>query len=386
MEYGLIGAKLGHSWSVPIHAQLGDYDYRLYERTERGFIDLMKKRDFKGVNVTIPYKRLAYDLCDALSDTARDVGSVNTVIVRPDGSLYGHNTDIGGFMALARHAGVDIAGKKCAILGSGGTSLTAQAACRRLGARQIVVVSRKGPVDYEALYRDHADAQVLVNTTPVGMYPNNGASAADLSRLPRLEGVLDVVYNPDRTALVLDAEARGLPAAGGLYMLVGQAREAAELFMGRDIPESETERIYRQLRGEMLNLVLIGMPGSGKSSIGRALAERTGRPFADCDAEIVRRAGKTIPDIFAAGGDQFAVHAVFDNLAFPQYHDSIQAGHSGEAVRDHDRGAPFHEVLKRSLNQLLALRVERAGGFVQNKDRRICQNSARDSNSLPLPA
>ena len=303
MEYGLIGAKLGHSWSVPIHARLGHYDYRLYERTEKGFVELMEKRGFKGVNVTIPYKKLAYDLCDALSNTARDVGSVNTVIVGPDGTLYGHNTDIGGFMALARHAGVEISGRKCVILGSGGTSLTAQAACRRLGARQVVVVSRKGPVDYEALYRDHADAQVLVNTTPVGMYPNNGASAADLSRLPRLEGVLDVVYNPDKTALVLDAEARGIPAAGGLYMLVGQAREASELFMGRDIPESETERIYRQLRGEMLNLVLIGMPGSGKSSIGRALAERMGRPFADCDAEIVRRAGKTIPDIFAAGGE-----------------------------------------------------------------------------------
>lgn len=303
MEYGLIGAKLGHSYSVPIHAQLGDYDYRLYERTEGEFIDLLRRRDFKGLNVTIPYKKLACELCDALSDTARDVGSVNTLIVRPDGSLYGHNTDIGGFIALSRHARVEIAGKKAVILGSGGTSLTAQTACRRLGAREVVVVSRKGPVDYDALYRDHADCQVLINTTPVGMYPSNGQSAADLARLPALTGVLDVVYNPDKTALVLDAEARGIPAAGGLYMLVGQAREAAELFTGRKIPESETERIYRQLRGEALNLILIGMPGSGKSSIGRTLAERMGRPFVDCDAEIVRRARKTIPDIFAQSGE-----------------------------------------------------------------------------------
>ena len=303
MQYGLIGAKLGHSYSVPIHAQLGDYDYQLYERTEEAFVELLKRRDFRGLNVTIPYKRLAFEHCDALSDTAREVGCVNTLVVREDGSLYGHNTDIGGFIALARRTGVEIAGKKAVILGSGGTSMTARAACRRLGARKIVVVSRRGPVDYAALYRDHADAQVLVNTTPVGMYPNNGQSAADLSRLPQLEGVLDVIYNPDRTALALDAEARGIPAAGGLYMLVGQAREAAELFTGRAIPESETERIYRQLRDEALNLILIGMPGSGKSRIGRALSQRMGRPFVDLDGEIVRRAGRSIPEIFAQEGE-----------------------------------------------------------------------------------
>ena len=303
MEYGLIGEKLGHSYSAPIHAQLGDYDYRLCEMTEAAFADLMRRRDFKGLNVTIPYKQLALKLCDALSDTARAVGSVNTVVRRADGSLYGHNTDIGGFIALARRAGIEIAGRKVVILGSGGTSLTAQAACGRLEARQIVVVSRRGPVDYEALYRDHADTEVLINTTPVGMYPNNGARPADISRLPALTGVLDVIYNPDRTALILDAQARGLPCAGGLYMLVGQAREAAELFTGRAIPEAETARIYKLLRAQALNLVLIGMPGSGKSSVGRALAEAMRRPFVDCDDEIERRAGKTIPEIFASEGE-----------------------------------------------------------------------------------
>ena len=303
MDYGLIGAKLGHSYSPAIHAQLGDYDYRLVEQTEQEFTELLARRDFKGLNVTIPYKKLAHSLCDALSDTAREVGCVNTLVVREDGSLYGHNTDIGGFIAMARRAGVEIAGHKAVILGSGGPSLTARTACRRLWAREIVVVSRSGPVDYDALYRDHADAQVLINTTPVGMYPKNGASAADLSRLPALTGVLDVIYNPDKTALILDAEARGLPCCGGLYMLVGQAREAAELFLGRSIPESETERIHRQLRDEALNVILIGMPGCGKSRVGQALAERMGRPFVDLDEEIVRRAGLSIPEIFARDGE-----------------------------------------------------------------------------------
>ena len=303
MEYGLIGAKLGHSYSVPIHAQLGDYDYRLFEMTEAEFADLMRRGDFKGLNVTIPYKKLACELCDELSDTAREVGSVNTVVRRADGRLVGHNTDIGGFIALAKRAGVDVAGKKVAILGSGGTSLTAQAACRRLGVREIAVVSRKGPVDYAALYRDHADAQVLVNTTPVGMYPNNGASPVELDRLPALTGVLDVIYNPDRTALVLDAEARGLPCLGGLTMLVAQAREAAEWFTGRRIPESETARIHALLRGEALNAILAGMPGCGKTSVGRALAKAMNRPFVDCDIEIERRAGKPIPRIFQEDGE-----------------------------------------------------------------------------------
>ena len=303
MEYGLIGAKLGHSYSPEIHARLGDYDYQLYERTEREFIDLMASRRFKGLNVTIPYKVVAYRHCDALSDTAREVGCVNTLVVRPDGTLYGHNTDIGGFMAMARRAGVTIAGKKCVILGSGGASMTARAACRRFGAGEIVVVSRKGPVDYAALYRDHADAEVLINTTPVGMYPDNGQSPADLSRLPKLTGVLDVIYNPDKTALILDAESRGIPCAGGLYMLVAQAREAAELFTGRDIPDHLTDDIYGALRSSALNLILIGMPGSGKSSIGRALAQRMNREFVDCDAEIVKRSGLSIPEIFAAKGE-----------------------------------------------------------------------------------
>ena len=303
MEYGLIGAKLGHSYSPRLHGALGDYDYRLYELDENAFDDLMRARCFKGLNVTIPYKVAAYKRCDALSDAAREVGCVNTLVVRADGSLYGHNTDIGGFMALVKRAGIDFNGRKCAVLGTGGASLTAQAACRRLGAREIVAVSRSGPVDYPALYRDHGDAEVLVNATPVGMYPNNGIAPADLSRLPKLTGVVDVIYNPDKTALVLDAEARSIPCAGGLYMLVGQAREAAELFMGRDIPEAETERLYGKLRAEALNLLFIGMPGSGKSTLARRAARAMNRTYVDCDQEIERRAGMSIPEIFEKQGE-----------------------------------------------------------------------------------
>lgn len=309
MEYGLIGAKLGHSYSPEIHARLGDYDYRLYERTEAEFIDLMARRAFLGLNVTIPYKKVAFDHCDALSGVAREVGCVNTLVARPDGTLYGHNTDIGGLIASIRRAGIDLAGRKAVILGSGGTSLTARAACRRLGAAEAVVVSRSGPVDYEALYRDHADAQVVINATPVGMYPNVGVSAVDLGRLPRVEGVVDVIYNPNKTALVLDAEERGIPAANGFYMLVAQARESAELFTGHPIDTAVVDDIHADIKARTLNLILVGMPGSGKTTVGRNLAARLNRPFVDCDDEIERRAGRTIPEIFASEGE-----ATFRNL------------------------------------------------------------------------
>lgn len=303
MEYGLIGEKLGHSYSPMIHARLADYRYELREIAPDKLRDFLLARDFKGLNVTIPYKQAVLPYCAELSNVAREVGCVNTLVVRPDGSLFGHNTDIGGFIHMLRRADIDPKGCKAAVLGSGGTSLTARTALKHLGAGEIIVVSRKGPVDYDALYAMHADVEILVNTTPVGMYPKNGVSAVDLSRLPRLRGVADVVYNPEKTALILDAQARGIPAVSGLTMLVAQAREAAESFAGHSIPAGRVDSIVGEIKSQTLNLVLTGMPGCGKSTLGQRVAEALNRSFVDCDAEIVRRAGMSVPEIFAQFGE-----------------------------------------------------------------------------------
>lgn len=305
MQYGLIGEKLGHSYSAPIHNQLADYEYVLKEVPPEGLDAFMRAHDFKGINVTIPYKQAVMPYCAELSDAAREVGCVNTILVRPDGTLYGHNTDIGGFIHMLNAAGISPAGRKAVVLGSGGTSLTARAALRHLGAREIVVISRRGPVDYEALYELHSDAEILINTTPVGMYPRTGVSPVALERLPALRGVADVIYNPERTALIQDAMERHIPAVSGLTMLVAQAREAAEMFSGRAIPMEMVDKVCARIHGDSLNLVLIGMPGCGKSTLGQALAGRMRREFVDLDTEITRAAGMTIPEIFAAHGEQY---------------------------------------------------------------------------------
>lgn len=303
MEYGLIGEKLGHSYSQMIHARLADYRYELKEVAPEKLDAFIETRNFRGLNVTIPYKQAVMKHCAELSPEAVEVGSVNTLLVRPDGSLYGHNTDIDGFIYMLRRGGIDPAGAKAVILGSGGTSLTARAALTRLGAREIVTVSRKGPVDYAALYAEHADAEILVNATPVGMYPKNGASPVELDRLPNVRGVADVIYNPEKTALILAAQAKGIPAVSGLSMLAAQAREAAELFAGHAIPAGRVEDIVSEIGAQTLNLILVGMPGCGKTTLGQAVAAALQREFVDCDAEIVRRAGKSIPEIFAQDGE-----------------------------------------------------------------------------------
>ena len=301
MEYGLLGEKLGHSFSPQIHRDLAGYDYQLLPTPPEAVEDLFARRAFQGLNVTIPYKRTVMPLCDEIDPRAAAIGAVNTVVNR-NGRLTGYNTDIDGFLYMARRAGVDMAGKKVVILGSGGTSRTARAAAGELGAREIVTVSRHGEDNYQNLSR-HADAQVLVNTTPVGMYPNWGQSPVSLESFPALEGVLDVVYNPLRTALLLQAEERGLPRSCGLPMLVAQAKRAAELFTGQNINDSRAETVLHGLREQLTSIVLIGMPGCGKTTVGRALAGKLGRTFVDLDEEIVRRAGTSIPEIFAREGE-----------------------------------------------------------------------------------
>ncbi len=302
MEYGLLGEVLGHSFSPQIHAALADYEYILLPTPREQLEGLFHRRDFLGLNVTIPYKQAVMPLCDEIDPRAAAIGAVNTVVNR-NGKLTGYNTDIDGLIYLAKRAGVDMSGKKVVILGSGGTSHTARAAAGELGAAEIAVISRKGPDNYDNLSR-HLGAQVLINTTPVGMYPNCGRAAVSLDAFPALEGVLDVVYNPLRTALIMDAEARGLPCSCGLPMLVAQAKRAAELFTGEDIPDARTEEILRDLTAQMRNVVLVGMPGCGKSVVGRALSKALGKELLELDALIEARAGKPIPAIFAEGGEE----------------------------------------------------------------------------------
>ena len=301
MKCGLLGRTLGHSYSPAIHAQLGDYSYQLFEKEPEELSDFLQNGDFTGLNVTIPYKKDVVPYCAQLSDAAQALGSVNTLLRRSDGTLYGHNTDYDGFLSLVRHSGVDVRGKKALVLGSGGASVTVCAVLRHLGA-EVVVISRSGEDNYQNLHR-HADASIIANTTPVGMYPHNGQRPVDLAAFPHCEAVYDIVYNPERTALMLQAEALGIPAFGGLHMLVAQAKSASELWQGKAIPDTETPRIEAMLRRSMRNIVLIGMPGCGKSTVAAALGEALGRSVHDSDQRIVELAGMPIPEIFATQGE-----------------------------------------------------------------------------------
>ena len=285
MRCGLLGEKLGHSYSPALHALFGDYDYELFEVSPDRLGDFLRVRDFQGLNVTIPYKTTLLAICDDLTETAATIGSVNTVLKQLDGSLLGDNTDAAGFEGMVWKSRIRILGRKCLVLGSGGASLSAQYVLRKLGAGEVVVISRTGENNYDNLDR-HQDAAVIVNATPVGMYPNTAASPVDLRQFPRCEGVLDLIYNPARTALLQQAETLGIPHLGGLYMLAEQARCAAQLFTGEVIPAIRTQEAYRTLRSRMENRILVGMPGCGKSTVGRALAAQLDRPFVDTDAEL----------------------------------------------------------------------------------------------------
>lgn len=302
MVYGLLGRTLRHSYSPQIHALLGDYEYRLFEVEPQDLEAFLKKREFGGINVTIPYKKDVLPYLSGISDNAKRIGAVNTIIVKEDGGLYGDNTDYDGFLCLVQKSGFQVKGKKALVLGTGGASLPISAVLSDLGAREIVFISRSGENNYQNLSR-HADADLIVNTTPVGMYPNNLKAPLSLSEFPNLSGVLDIVYNPQKTKLILDAERLGIPAYSGLLMLVAQGKRAAELFLGHDIPDSETDRIFKKLSTEMQNIVLVGMPGCGKTTVGKALAEQLNRPFFDADEEILKRTGKSAEAWIEACGE-----------------------------------------------------------------------------------
>ena len=301
MQCGLLGRKLGHSYSPQIHRELGSYGYCLYEKEPWELEAFLTGGTFVGLNVTIPYKKDVIPYLDELSPVAKRLGAVNTIVRKPDGSLMGHNTDYFGFRYLVRRSGLTVSGKKVLVLGSGGASNTAVAVLEELGA-QVVIISRSGENNYGNLQL-HADASVIVNTTPVGMFPNTGVSPGDLGVFPKLEGVLDAIYNPARTRILLDGERRGLIAMNGLWMLVAQAKESAEWFTGKPIADDVIPKIHDSLRREMENLVLIGMPGCGKTTVGKLLAQATGKRFIDADQALEERVGRSITDIIPQEGE-----------------------------------------------------------------------------------
>lgn len=296
MICGLLGEKLGHSYSPQIHQRLCDYEYSLFEKTPEELEAFLQSGTFRGLNVTIPYKKAVIPYCQELSPQAKALGAVNTIVRRNNGTLIGHNTDYFGFQWMANRLNIDYADKKVLVLGSGGASNTVCAVMKELGAN-VVVISRSGADNYQNLH-NHKDCAVIVNATPVGMYPNTGISPIDISVFPALKGVLDLIYNPAKTKLLLDAEARGVPGENGLCMLVAQAKESAEWFSKKKIDDTVIPEIYKTLKSQMENVILIGMPGCGKSTVGKILAEKLVKEFVDADQSIEEAAGCSIPEIF----------------------------------------------------------------------------------------
>lgn len=305
MTYGLIGEKLGHSYSKLIHEMLGRYEYNMFSFDKDQLEAFLSAGDFNGLNITIPYKKAVIPFCDQISDLDAEIGSVNTLYYK-DGKLCGTNTDYQGFLYAAETAGITFKDKKVLILGNGGTSLTARKAVRDSGAREILITTRRGEegcISYEDL-ANHKDVEIIVNTTPVGTYPNNGARLISLADFPQCCGVIDVIYNPFATDLLQQAEELGIPHSNGLPMLVAQATAAAEYFLDENSFQKENPRIIAALKKEIENIVLIGMPGCGKSTLGKGLAEKTGKTFVDMDAAIVETAGMEIPEIFEKYGEK----------------------------------------------------------------------------------
>ncbi len=307
MEYGCIGEKLGHSFSKEIHNALTDYEYSLKELKREELSEFFKKKDFKAINVTIPYKQDVIPYLYWISDEAKAINAVNT-IVNKDGKLYGYNTDFYGLKALIERENVSLKNKKVVILGSGGTSNTAFAVASFLEALSVLKVSRNckdGYITYDELYKKYSDCEIIINTTPCGMYPNVGASAIDLAKLPKVEAVFDAVYNPLKSKLVLDAKKKNITAVGGLYMLVSQAAYAVEKFINEPVDNNKVEEIFKNLYKQKMNIALIGMPASGKTSVGKALSQKLNKTFIDSDEEVVKIENKSIPEIFSEFGESY---------------------------------------------------------------------------------
>lgn len=358
MRAGLVGGKLGHSFSKPIHEKLADYTYDLIPLTEEEFHEFFRKKEFDAVNVTIPYKELVMQYCDVIDEKASAIHAVNTIVNR-DGKLYATNTDFAGLKQMMQHNGVEIYGKVCCILGTGGTSKTAEAVLRDMGAEKIYIAGRNktAPViSYENL-EQYQEIQVFVNATSVGMYPQNEQCLVDLRRFPNAEAVVDVIYNPLKTKICQQAEELGLLSVNGLEMLVAQAKYAVEFFLDTEIADSEIHQIVAEMEKDMMNLVLIGMPGCGKSTIGKKAAKEIGKRFVDLDEEIEKEAQMTIPEIFEKHGEKRfreIEHAVCVRFA-KEHGQVISCG--GGIVKDRrniemlrQNGVVFH--IRRNLNAL----------------------------------
>lgn len=301
-SYGLLGEKLLHSYSPKIHSKLGDYEYSLIALDRGRALRFLKEHPFKAINVTIPYKKDALAACDLASDEAKAIGSANTLVVR-DGKLCGYNTDAFGFEYMLKKGGIDPAGRRCIVLGSGGASATVRYVLSKLGAAETTVISRSGSDNYNNIDR-HYGAEIIVNTTPVGMFPNNGESPVDLANFTSCVGAVDLIYNPARTKFLLDAKALGIPHINGLYMLAAQAKRAAEIFFDRTFEDSVIDRITKEISAETKNIALIGMPGCGKTTVGRILEEKTGRELVDIDGEIARETGREPAAIIVKDGEK----------------------------------------------------------------------------------
>ena len=298
--YGLLGEKLGHSFSPLIHSRFGDYEYRLFPTPREELECFLKSCSFGNLNVTMPYKKEVIPYCKELSPLAREIGSVNTIKVK-DEELYGYNTDYYGFCYMLSVGNIPVKGEKCAVIGNGGVAPTVCKALRDLGAKQVTVVTRA--MNTPAFIESISDHTIVVNTSPVGMYPNNGMSPVDLTRFTALKGVADLIYNPLKTAFMLQAEELNVPCVGGLPMLVAQAKRAAEIFEDKVIDEDSIPPVTKEIHDLCETICLIGMPGSGKSTLGRLLAQALGKQFVDTDELIVEIAGKTIPQIFSEDGE-----------------------------------------------------------------------------------